>query len=93
MIEIKYGQLRKIAFIILALPFIVFSIGWLKWYWSIVCVLAVCTCLYFDIIKDEDHIFEEHYCFSSFGRELKIVVIILSQSIKVIIYTKRVAGE
>ncbi|MBP5359824.1 MAG: hypothetical protein J6Y69_11665, partial [Treponema sp.] len=41
----------------------------------------------------KDHIFEEHYCFSSFGRKLKIVVIILSQSIKVIIYTKRVAGE
>ena len=60
MIEIKYGQLRKIAFIILALPFIVFSIGWLKWYWSIVCVLAVGICLYFGLIRDEDHIFEEH---------------------------------
>jgi hypothetical protein len=60
MIEIKYGQLRKIAFILLALPFIVFSIGWLKWYWSIVCVLAVIACLYFGLIRDEDHIFEEH---------------------------------
>ncbi len=60
MIEIRYGQLRKIAFIILALPFLVFSIGWLKWYWSIVCVLAVGVCLYFGLIRDEDHIFEEH---------------------------------
>ncbi len=60
MIEIKYGQLRRIAFIILALPFLVFSIGWLKWYWSIACVLALGACLYFGLIKDEDHIFEEH---------------------------------
>ncbi len=60
MIEIRYGQLRKIAFIILALPFIVFSIGWLKWYWSIACVLAIGACLYFGLIRDEDHIFEEH---------------------------------
>lgn len=60
MIEIKYGQLRKIAFVILALPFLVFSIGWLKWYWSIACVLAIGACLYFGLIRDEDHIFEEH---------------------------------
>ena len=60
MIEIKYGQLRKIAFVILALPFLVFSIGWLKWYWSIVCVLALGACIYFGLIRDEDHIFEEY---------------------------------
>lgn len=61
MIEIKYGQLRKIAFIILALPFFVFSIGWLKWYWSIVCVVALGVCLYFGIIRDDpEYYFEEH---------------------------------
>ena len=61
MIEIKYGQLRKIAFIILALPFFVFSIGWLKWYWSTVCVVALGVCLYFGIIRDDpEYYFEEH---------------------------------
>ncbi|MBR4145097.1 MAG: hypothetical protein IKU06_06525 [Lachnospiraceae bacterium] len=61
MIEIKYGQLRKIAFIILALPFLVFLIGWLKWYWSIVCVAALGVCLYFAIIRDDpEYYFEEH---------------------------------
>ena len=61
MIEIKYGQLRKIAFIILALPFFVFSIGWLKWYWSIVCVAALGVCLYFAIIRgDPEYYFEEY---------------------------------
>jgi len=55
MIEIKYGQLRKIAFVILALPFLVFSIGWLRWYWSIACSLALCTCIYFGVFRKKDN--------------------------------------
>lgn len=77
MIEIKYGQLRRIAFIILALPFLVFSIGWLKWYWSIVCVLVIGACLYFGLIRDEDHIFEEHTLEISWPVLLAIMTIAL----------------
>lgn len=77
MIEIKYGQLRKIAFITLALPFFVFSIGWLKWYWSIACVLVIGACLYFGLIRDEDHIFEEHAIEISWPVLLAIMTIAL----------------
>ncbi len=77
MIEIKYNQLKKIAFIILALPFIVFSIGWLRWYWSLMCVLAIGVCLYMGIIRDKDHIIEEHSIEISLPVLFVIMIIVL----------------
>ncbi len=46
MLTFSYEKLRKSAFVILGLPFIVFAIGWLKWYWAIVAVIATIVCIY-----------------------------------------------
>lgn len=75
MVEIKYGQLRKIAFVMLALPFVVFSIGWLRWYWSITCVAAIGVSLYFVIIKKERAGTEEHVTKISWPVLVAIMVI------------------
>ncbi len=46
MITISYSKLKKYAYIILALPFLVFALGWLKWYWAVMAVVATLACLY-----------------------------------------------
>ena len=54
MISVKYSDLKKIAFIIIALPFIVFSIGWLKWYWAVLSISAMAIVLFFGIFQKKD---------------------------------------
>ena len=46
MITLSYSKIKKYAFIALAIPFIVFAIGWLKWYWAVVAVVATATCVW-----------------------------------------------
>lgn len=46
MLTFSYSKLKKITFIVLGLPFIVFAIGWLKWYWAVVAVVATLMCIY-----------------------------------------------
>ena len=46
MITLSYSKIKKYAFIALAIPFIVFAIGWLKWYWAVIAVVATATCVW-----------------------------------------------
>ena len=46
MLTLSYSKIKKIAFIALGLPFIVFAIGWMKWYWAVVAVVATLLCIY-----------------------------------------------
>lgn len=46
MITISYSKLKKYAYIALALPFLVFALGWLKWYWAVVAITATLACVY-----------------------------------------------
>lgn len=47
MLTFSYSDIKKYAFIALAIPFIVFAIGWLKWYWAVVAVAATLACVWF----------------------------------------------
>ena len=47
MITLSYSKMKKYAFSALAIPFIVFAIGWLKWYWAVVAVAASLVCIWF----------------------------------------------
>lgn len=47
MLTLSYAKIKKYAFIALAIPFIVFAIGWLKWYWAVVTVVATLACVWF----------------------------------------------
>lgn len=47
MISLSYSKIKKIVFPILAIPFIIFSIGWLKWYWAVLTSIAVVLCVYY----------------------------------------------
>ncbi|MBR4342544.1 MAG: hypothetical protein IKP88_07540 [Lachnospiraceae bacterium] len=53
MIAIKYRDIKKVAFIILALPFLCFAIGWLKWYWAIAASLATILCVFFGVFREK----------------------------------------
>ncbi len=46
MITLSYSNIKKYAFIALAIPFIVFAIGWLKWYWAVIAVAATLFCVW-----------------------------------------------
>lgn len=46
MLTLSYTNIKKYAFIALAIPFIVFAIGWLEWYWAVVAVVATCSCVW-----------------------------------------------
>ena len=47
MLTLSYAKIKKYEFIALAIPFIVFAIGWLKWYWAVVAVVATLACVWF----------------------------------------------
>lgn len=47
MITLSYSNIKKYAFSALAIPFVVFAIGWLKWYWAVVAVVATLACVWF----------------------------------------------
>lgn len=51
MITLSYSKLKKFAFCILGLPFIVFAIGWMKWYWAVIAVGATLLCIYFGAFR------------------------------------------
>ena len=40
MLTLSYSSIKKYAFCALALPFLVFAIGWLEWYWAVLAVVA-----------------------------------------------------
>ena len=46
MITLSYSKIKKYAFTALAIPFIVFAIGFLKWYWAVVAVVATLACVW-----------------------------------------------
>lgn len=61
MLTLSYAKTKKYAFAALAIPFIVFAIGWLEWYWAVVAVVATCACVWFgafakDKKKAEDNV-------------------------------------
>lgn len=45
-VTFSYSNIKKYAFIALAIPFIVFAIGFLKWYWAVVAVVATLACVW-----------------------------------------------
>ncbi|MCR5205812.1 MAG: hypothetical protein K6E47_12215 [Lachnospiraceae bacterium] len=47
MIRLGYEHIKKIAYLFLAIPFLVFSIGWLKWYWAVLVCLGLFMTAYF----------------------------------------------
>ncbi len=47
MLTISYSKIKKYAFCVLGLPFIVFAIGWLKWYWAVVAVVSTLLCIFY----------------------------------------------
>lgn len=49
MLTLSYSKIKKYAFCALAIPFIVFAIGWLKWYWAVVTVAATLGCLWLGV--------------------------------------------
>ncbi len=51
MLTFSYSQIKKYAFIALAIPFMVFAIGWLQWYWAVVAVAATLACVYFGAFR------------------------------------------
>ena len=53
MLTLSYSNIRKYAFTALAIPFIVFAIGWLKWYWAVVAVAATLACVWFGAFTKE----------------------------------------
>ncbi len=53
MLTLTYSKLKKIAYPVLGLPFIVFAIGWMKWYWAVVAVVATLLCIYFGALQKE----------------------------------------
>ena len=46
-IKINYNFIRTLALILISLPVIIFAIGWLKWYYCLVVILATMVALYF----------------------------------------------
>lgn len=46
MLTLSYSKLNKYAYSALGLPFIVFAIGWMKWYWAVPAVIATLLCVY-----------------------------------------------
>ncbi len=50
MVTLKYSSLKKIAYIIMALPLLVFAFGWLKWYWALIAMAALIAGVYFGSI-------------------------------------------
>ena len=50
MITLSYSKIKKWAFCALALPFIVFAIGWLEWYWAVIAVASTITCVFFGAV-------------------------------------------
>ncbi len=56
MLELSYLKLKKYAYCVLGLPFIVFAFGWMKWYWAIPATIATVLCVFlggFRIQKNE----------------------------------------
>lgn len=53
MLTLSYSKIKKSAFCAVALPFIVFAIGWLQWYWAVVTVTATLLCVYFAVFQKE----------------------------------------
>lgn len=53
MLTLSYSQIKKYAFAALAIPFIVFAIGWMKWYWAVVAVVATLACVYLGAIRKD----------------------------------------
>lgn len=51
MLTLSYSKLKKFAFCMLGLPFIVFAIGWMKWYWALIAVVATLLCIYFGAFR------------------------------------------
>lgn len=51
MLELSYSSLKKYAYCALGLPFIVFAIGWMKWYWAIPAIAATIVCVFFGAFK------------------------------------------
>lgn len=47
MLMLSYSKLKKVVFCVLGLPFIVFAIGWLRWYWAVVAVVATLLCIFY----------------------------------------------
>lgn len=47
MLTLSYSNLKKYAFSALAIPFVIFAIGWLEWYWAVVAVSATLACVWF----------------------------------------------
>lgn len=46
MLTLSYSSIKKYAFCALALPFLVFAIGWLEWYWAVLAVVATLACIW-----------------------------------------------
>ncbi len=46
MLTFSYSKIKKAAFIALGLPFVVFAIGWLRWYWAVIAVGATLLCIW-----------------------------------------------
>lgn len=53
MVKVSYSNINKYAYLALALPFIVFAMGWLKWYWAVVAIVATLFCVFWGTLKKE----------------------------------------
>lgn len=51
-LTISYSFLRRCAFLFISLPLLCFFIGWLKWYWSVLSLIALVVCI---ISADENN--------------------------------------
>ena len=60
MFTFSYAKIKKYAYCICALPFIVFAIGWLKWYWAVVAVIAIFVCVYSGVFQNEKEQLEDN---------------------------------
>ena len=48
-IKINYKYLRTVALYLITLPALVFAVGWLKWYFSLLFILSSVICLFFAV--------------------------------------------
>ncbi len=47
--KISFRKIKNASLLYISLPVLCFDIGFLKWYYAIVCVAALCACLYFSL--------------------------------------------